>query len=82
LQGKILGAFRHVRNHPEQHDGFVEMIQEVVASGAGIDVGGAQHCAAPHRCGLFLAVSGDRIALVRQPLRSSVAVLATGVNMH
>ena len=40
---EILRAFRHVRNHFEQHDGFVEMIQVVGGEpGAGIDVGGAQ----------------------------------------
>ena len=40
---EILRAFRHVRNHFEQHDGFVEMIQVVGGEpGAGIDIGGAQ----------------------------------------
>ena len=40
---KIFRAFRHVRNHLEQHDGFVEMVQVVGGKpGAGIDVGGAQ----------------------------------------
>ena len=40
---KILGAFRHVRNHFEQHDGFVEVIEVIGGKpGAGIDVGGAQ----------------------------------------
>ena len=40
---EILGAFRHVRNHLEQHDGFVEMIQVIGGEpGAGIDVGGLQ----------------------------------------
>ncbi len=41
---KIFRAFRHVRNHLEQHDRFVEVIQVVGGKpGAGIDVGGAQH---------------------------------------
>ena len=40
---EILGAFRHVRDHLEQHDGFVEMIQIIGGKpGAGIDVGGTQ----------------------------------------
>ena len=40
---EILGAFRHVRNHLQQHDGFVEMIQIIGGeAGAGIDVGGPQ----------------------------------------
>src|SRR5262245_4099783 len=40
---EILGAIRHVRNHFEQHDGFVEMIEIVGCdAGAGIDVGRAQ----------------------------------------
>jgi hypothetical protein len=40
---KFLDAFRHVRNHFQQHDGFVEMIQIVSGeAGAGIDVGGSQ----------------------------------------
>ena len=40
---EILRAFRHVRNHFEQHDGFVEVIQIVGGEpGAGIDVGSLQ----------------------------------------
>ena len=43
---KILRAFRHVRNHLEQHDRFVEVVEVVGGkSGAGIDVGGAQSSA-------------------------------------
>ena len=40
---EILGAFRHVRNHLEQHDSFVEMV-EIVGSepGTGIDIGRTQ----------------------------------------
>ena len=44
---EIVGAFRHVRDHLEKHDGFVEMIQVVGRkTGARIDVGGAQLCGA------------------------------------
>ena len=40
---KILGAIGHVRDHLQQHDGFVEMIQIIGGkSGAGVDVGGPQ----------------------------------------
>ena len=40
---EILRAFRHVRNHLQQHDGFVEVIQIIGGkAGAGIDVGGPQ----------------------------------------
>ncbi len=40
---EFLGAFRHVRNHLQQHDGFVEMIQIIGGeAGMGIDVGGSQ----------------------------------------
>ncbi len=40
---EIVRAFRYVRNHFEQHDGFVEMIQIIGGqAGAGIDVGGLQ----------------------------------------
>ena len=40
---EILGAFRHVRNHLEQHDRFVEMVQIIGGKpGTGIDVGGPQ----------------------------------------
>ena len=63
---EILGAFRHVRNHLEQHDGFVEMIQIVGGKpGAGIDVGGAQQ-RGPGLvdAGPVGAVSGDRIARI------------------
>jgi hypothetical protein len=40
---EIFGAFWHIRDHLEQHDGFVEMIQIVGGKpGAGIDIGGPQ----------------------------------------
>ena len=55
---EILRAFRHVRNHFEQHDGFVEMIQVVGGKpGAGIDVGGAQL----RRAGLVMRPVGGGI---------------------
>ena len=40
---KILGAFRHVGDHLQKHDGFIEMIQIIGGKpGAGVDVGRAQ----------------------------------------
>ncbi len=40
---EIVGAVRNVRDHFEQHDGFVEMIQIVGGKpGARIDVGSTQ----------------------------------------
>ena len=40
---EILGAFRHVRNHFQQHDGFVEVVEVIGGKpGAGIDIGGTQ----------------------------------------
>jgi hypothetical protein len=40
---EIFRAFRYIRNHLEQHDSFVEMIQIIGGKpGAGIDVGGMQ----------------------------------------
>ena len=61
---EILGAFRHVRNHFQQHDGFVEMIEIIGGKpGAGIDVGGTQlRRAGLSRRARQCLVSGDRIA--------------------
>ena len=78
---EILGAFRHVRNHFEQHDGFVEMIQIVGGEpGARIDIGGAQL----RRAGLVEAARRWRHRAIGSrrwgPSRSSVPVLASGVN--
>jgi hypothetical protein len=40
---EILRAFRHIRNHFQQHDGFVEVIEVIGGkAGARVDVGGAQ----------------------------------------
>ncbi len=40
---EIFRAFRHVRNHLEQHDGFIKMVQIIGGeAGARIDVGSPQ----------------------------------------
>jgi len=40
---EFLGTFRNRRNHLEQHDGFVEVVQVIGSqAGARIDIGGAQ----------------------------------------
>ncbi len=40
---EIFRTFRNVRNHLQQHDGFVEMVQVIGGeAGAGIDIGSAQ----------------------------------------
>jgi len=40
---EIFRAFRHVRNHLEQHDGFIKMVQIIGGqTGARIDVGSPQ----------------------------------------
>ncbi len=79
---EIIGAFRHVRNHLQQHDGFVEVIQIIGGKpGAGVDVGGLQQRSP--RGGITAAspclVPRDLIMRMWQPSWSSGAVLTFGV---
>ncbi len=76
---KILRAFRHVRNHFEQHDGFVEMIQVVGGEpGAGIDVGGAQLLRARL---VYAALVGGGIGRSDRASVAAVKVICPTVNI-
>ena len=75
---EILGAFRHVRNHFEQHDGFVEMIQIIGGKpGTGIDVGGPQQRC---RAGLVAAGLAWRRAIGSR-LWAAIEVIRRSVNV-
>ena len=74
---EILGAFRHVRNHFQKHDGFIEVIEVIGGKpGAGIDIGGAQL----RRPGLPSGPVGRSVGRSDPAFMGAVSVIGASVN--